>query len=151
MLLSIECDFIKNRSTVQGQTITGNCCTHVIGWTRWWLTHISCGNRFHSSILIYKVCVSDGKNGHLGRICNTYFCRHSFICRYSNTFCTIILYQIRRELWHFKHKTHTLNVQKWYIYERNKLISHLVSFFFFLHFKCAFLYFFRSLHTVIDL
>ena len=24
----------KNRSTVQGQAITVNCCTHVIGWAR---------------------------------------------------------------------------------------------------------------------
>ena len=52
------------RSTVQGQTITGNCCTHVIGWTRWWLTHIWCGNRFRSSVWFAQFLSVMAGHGH---------------------------------------------------------------------------------------
>jgi len=47
----------KNRSTVQGQTITGN----------WMWKPISLVN------LIYKVFVSDGMTGHLRKVCNNIY------------------------------------------------------------------------------
>jgi hypothetical protein len=38
-----------------GHKVTGNYCTHVIGCTRWWFTHIWCGKRYRYSILNYKI------------------------------------------------------------------------------------------------
>ena len=86
MLLSIECAFIKNRSTFQGQTITGNCCTHAIGWTRWYHNgHIfDVETDFARQFDLPKVFVSDGKTGHLRKVCNnTFVCIHIYFCKHS--------------------------------------------------------------------
>jgi hypothetical protein len=60
----------KNRSTVQGQTITGSTCnlmnTMMTDTYLMWKP-ISLVN------LIYKVFVSDGKTGHLRKVCNNMY------------------------------------------------------------------------------
>ena len=72
-----------HRSTVQGQTIMGNCCTHVRNWMDTMMTDTYLMWKPNSFVnMIYKVFVSDGKTDHLRKVCNNiYFCRHSYADR----------------------------------------------------------------------
>ena len=76
-----------HRSTVQSQTIMGNCCTHVSNWMDTMMTDTYLMWKPISFVnMIYKVFVSDGKTDHLRKVCNNmyiqiYFCRHSYADR----------------------------------------------------------------------
>ena len=84
----------ENHKFVRGQTISGNCGTHIIGWPRYWLTYLM-WKPLSLANFIYTAFVRLGKTGHLTKVCliytNVYL--QAFKNQSINTLSTITLYQ----------------------------------------------------------